>query len=127
LTDIAASSNDLTNYNKGTTSSPSQAGLDIIYPNSPQIFTLTKPSIAPLLSQTGSSASNQGIVKNFDLLPKLEECGNAPAIEGSDRIIGGTNASHGAYPWMARVGYRSNYLEFSKANDKNAEWFFIQL
>jgi secreted trypsin-like serine protease len=33
----------------------------------------------------------------------LEQCG----IANSDRIVGGRNASMGAYPWLALIGYSS--------------------
>lgn len=35
------------------------------------------------------------------LLLEHRKCGNS----NSDRIIGGKNASLGAYPWIARIGY----------------------
>lgn len=35
------------------------------------------------------------------LLLEHRRCGNS----NSDRIIGGKNASLGAYPWIARIGY----------------------
>jgi len=40
---------------------------------------------------------------NWNLLDQ-EGCGNS----NSDRIIGGMNASLGAYPWIARLGYENN-------------------
>lgn len=36
------------------------------------------------------------------------DCG----ISYADRIIGGTNASLGQYPWLARIGYQSNDYVF---------------
>lgn len=31
-------------------------------------------------------------------------------ISYADRIIGGINASLGQYPWLARIGYNSQYI-----------------
>lgn len=36
------------------------------------------------------------------LLLDHDKCGNS----NTDRIIGGKNANMGAYPWIARIGYR---------------------
>ena len=46
---------------------------------------------------------------NFKLLPTLEECGK---VRTEDHIVGGHEAAHGGHPWMARIGYRSESLEF---------------
>lgn len=42
---------------------------------------------------------------NFRLLPPITKCGLSVV---PDRIIGGTNTSILAYPWLARIGYLSN-------------------
>jgi len=41
--------------------------------------------------------------RNWNLLDQ-DKCGNS----NSDRIIGGTNATLGAYPWIAKLGYENN-------------------
>lgn len=40
----------------------------------------------------------------FKQLPLLQDCGTGV---GEERIIGGQNVSHGNFPWMARIGYKS--------------------
>ncbi|XP_067203996.1 CLIP domain-containing serine protease HP8-like [Linepithema humile] len=57
-----------------------------------------------LLCSISIAFSNIDITQhpNWPLL-KHGKCGNS----NSDRIIGGKNASLGAYPWIARIGYKS--------------------
>lgn len=54
--------------------------------------------------------TNEGSTHHVDWTEDTdEECG----ITYTDRIIGGTNASLGQYPWLARIGYRSKRNQFS--------------
>lgn len=43
--------------------------------------------------------------QNWKLLDQGDDCGYSAA----DRIIGGTVARLGQYPWLARVGFKSKY------------------
>lgn len=50
----------------------------------------------PIGRDSNKSSANNGT---------QEHCG----LSYADRIVGGTNAALGQYPWMARLGYKSGY------------------
>ncbi|XP_021946176.1 spaetzle-processing enzyme [Folsomia candida] len=115
---------DLTNYNEpslqGNKPSKSPSIEDIIIypgspsdrprypsPSSPNSINNGDVKLTPSSSPTVIDANADIELKKFKLLfPKLDECGLS-AIDTSLRIVGGKNAEHGAYPWMARIGYQS--------------------
>lgn len=105
---------------------------DTLLPTPPQGITERSPvlssgnSVDPgLPNRSGSSTTsttatpaNFGISRDlrghpsFKEIPDVKECGSGL---GQERIIGGKNVSHGAYPWMARIGYQNpaeNRIEY---------------